>query len=1047
MRRWFILVLLLAMTSGLSGEEPASNTISLNGHNFTLQPGFAIELVAGPPLVDRPITIDFDEQGRLYVAESSGSSEKIDIQLEKKPHRILRLTDTNGDGRFDEKTVFADKMMFPEGTMWYAGSLYVAAPPSIWKLTDTNDDGIADQREEWFQGKTLTGCANDLHGPYLGPDGWIYWCKGAFAKQTYTLPDGKEWSTRASHVFRCRPDGTGIEPVMTGGMDNPVDLAFLPNGERVVSNTFIVNPGGGKRDGLIHAVYGGVYGKDHEPMYEHPWTSPKLMPVLSHLGPAAACGLHCLQSDSLGKDYQHNLFTCCFNMRKVTRTILTTKGASFASEDQDFLVSDHVDFHPTDVIEDADGSLLVVDTGGWYKLCCPTSQIEKPDVLGGIYRIRRKDARPVADARGRNLAWDKLSPEKCVKLLGDPRPAVQRRAMETLAAHGSKALPALEESLSDESVVARRNVYWTLCRIDDPEARRVSARGMADADPEVRQVAGHIASLWRDPAGIGLQVRSQAANQRIAAEVAGRCGDLDAYEALLALFGTAPERGKEDRELEHSMIYAMLEIAGRNREAFSPLDGKENKYTKISYNLRQARAQLIVLDQLKSPALQAEQVIAALDSPDADLREVAFWIITRHPEWGDELVGIFRLRIVQQPAGVAKQLAALAKSKAIQQLLAELLASPEKPQSSIAVQAMTQTNLAQVPETWLDAMAKHLAWKGEDTKGMLPSLIAARSLMREKQSSADLNQELLRIGTVPSFPQNVRLLALSALPGGLQEIPADVFEFLQEQATSGDRYGQTETPTIGARTAGEILGKAKLSKPQLLVLADHFKSLGPIESDSLLKAFAEASDDEVGLKLVAALQQSKAKTSLPVGTLRERLKKFGPKVQEAAEKLYAELDAAAGQQKERLEALIKSLPAGDIRRGQQVFHSAKALCSQCHAIGYAGGTVGPDMTRIGLVRTERDLLESLLFPSNSFVQGYEPSTVVTTDGKTYSGLVRHPAANEVTVITGANQLVRLSPKEIEETTLGKVSVMPAGLDQQLTTQQIADLVAYLKSCR
>src|SRR5262245_38207179 len=194
--------------------------------------GFEIERIAGPPLVERPIVADFDEQGRLYVADSSGSNDKVQKQLEERPHRIVRLEDTNQDGRFDKSVVFADKMMFPEGTLWFDGSLYVSAPPSIWKLTHTNDDGVADRREEWFQGTTLTNCANDLHGPYLGLDGWIYWCKGAFAKQTYERPGKPPFVTRASHIFRRRPGETAIERVMTGGMDNPVDVVFTPAGER-----------------------------------------------------------------------------------------------------------------------------------------------------------------------------------------------------------------------------------------------------------------------------------------------------------------------------------------------------------------------------------------------------------------------------------------------------------------------------------------------------------------------------------------------------------------------------------------------------------------------------------------------------------------------------------------------------------------------------------------------------------------------------------------------------------------------------------------------
>src|ERR1700704_4893684 len=284
-----------------STSLPAAQ-FKLGTHNLTVPEGFEVEMVAAPPLVDRPVSADFDEQGRLYVTDVSGSNEKPDKQLEEKPHRVVRLEDTDGDGRFDKATEFADKMMFPEGCLWFDGSVYVSAPPSIWKLTDTNQDGVADARVEWHEGKTLTGCANDLHGPFLGPDGWIYWCKGAFAKQTYERPGKKPFTTKASHIFRARPDGSGLEPVMTGGMDNPVDLVFTPGGERIITTTFFQYPAAGKRDGLIHITYGGIYGKDHDSIYEHKWTSPALMPVLTHLGPAAPAGLHRYESVAFGPE-------------------------------------------------------------------------------------------------------------------------------------------------------------------------------------------------------------------------------------------------------------------------------------------------------------------------------------------------------------------------------------------------------------------------------------------------------------------------------------------------------------------------------------------------------------------------------------------------------------------------------------------------------------------------------------------------------------------------------------------------------------------------
>jgi glucose/arabinose dehydrogenase len=203
----------------------ATTSFAFATQTLTVPAGFTVELVAGPPLVNRPISIAFDPTGRLYATDSSGLSDKAAKQFELKPHRVVQLEDADGDGRYERSSVFADRMMFPQGAQFYDGSLFVGAPPHIWKLTDRDGDGVAEQREIWYDGKTLTGCANDLHGPYLGPDGWLYWTKGDFAEQRHVRLDGKPFVTRAAHVFRARPDGTGTEPVLTGGMNNPVAVA------------------------------------------------------------------------------------------------------------------------------------------------------------------------------------------------------------------------------------------------------------------------------------------------------------------------------------------------------------------------------------------------------------------------------------------------------------------------------------------------------------------------------------------------------------------------------------------------------------------------------------------------------------------------------------------------------------------------------------------------------------------------------------------------------------------------------------------------------
>src|SRR6185436_16966828 len=111
-------------------------------------------------------------------------------------------------------------------------------------------------------------------------------------------------------------------------------------------------------------------------------------------------------------------------------------------------------------------------TGAWYKLCCPTSQLAKPDILGGIYRVRRTGAPAIRDARGRSLQWNTMSASDLAALLADERPAVQSRAVRALGTHGPAAVTALVNVVKQSaSTDARRNAVWALTRIDAAPAR------------------------------------------------------------------------------------------------------------------------------------------------------------------------------------------------------------------------------------------------------------------------------------------------------------------------------------------------------------------------------------------------------------------------------------------------------------------------------------------------------------------------------------------------------------------------------------------------
>lgn len=993
--------------------------------------GFEVEVAAGPELSSYPMFMAFDHSGRLFIAESSGKDVKGKDMLAFPECMILMLEDRDRDGVFDTRRVFADKLSLPMGVLWYRNALYVASPPDFFRFEDTDGDGAADKREVILTGWNVLNTAS-LHGPFLGPDGFMYLTHG---RHGYTIEtkEGETLKGMAARIWRCRPDGTLLERFCGGGFDNPVELVWTGAGDLIGTMTYFTDPRNGQRDALNHWVEGGVYPKPHEVIDEFVRTG-ELLPSLTKFSRIAPSGLMIYRGTAFGEEYTGDLFSAHFNPHRVQRHQLSPDGSTYVSEDSDFMTSRDPDFHPTDVIEDADGSLLVSDTGGWYVDACPISRVAKPEMRGSIYRIRKKNAPRVEDAWGTELNIAEARAPRLAALLDDPRPFVRDHAFERLVELGEGAVKPIVRLCSETaSPETRATAVRALAQIGGGAAQKRVRAALRDESPVVRQNAAYLAGVLGGtdaaPELIPLLRDADDRVRRSAAAALGRLKDRSAASALLAACASG-----NDRFLEHSITFALIQM-DEQAPLVEALEGDNPAARKTA---------LIALDQLKSPALTERHVVAFLNAEEDDLRRTGLWVASRHPEWSGAILAFVETRLrdadfaADRAESLREVLLALAGEAHAEELIARMMRdeSVDAPRRVFLLEVIEKSSVNPLPESWIALIGTALGSPDATTRWRAASIVRSRNL-------AQFDGLLLKIADDASQPAALRVNALGTVVARQPELSDARLQLLLENLGHVDPAVRLES--------GKVIGKAKMNPAQLRLLAStYLAKADALTFPALLDAFKGGNDASVGLELVKSLSTAAISPNQIPGGPDALFETFPATVKTAAAPLRAMAEADAAERLEKLAKLEPLLATGDVGRGRQLFFNEKLACSTCHAVGQEGGTLGPDLTTIGTIRSGHDLLEAVLFPSASFVPGYEPFRIEARDpefGGTqeFVGVIGDQTTEAITLRTAADAESRIPRSEIVSMTQATVSVMPEGLEANLTQQELLDLLAFMQS--
>jgi putative membrane-bound dehydrogenase-like protein len=442
---------------------------------MTVAPGFTVQVFAAEPDVVQPVAMTIDDRGRIWVAEAVTYPKRAPEGQGK--DRILIFEDTNGDGRFDKRTVFADNLNLVSGIEVGFGGVFVGASPYLMFIP--NKDDKAGEPQILLDGFHYEDTHELLNSFTWGPDGWLYGCHGVFTHSVVGKP-GTPAEQRVkinAGVWRYHPTKQIFE-VFGEGTSNPWGLDFNDNGQCFITACVVPH--------LFHIVQGGRFTRQAGQHF-NPYTYKDITTVADHLhwnnaakdqwaannrsdafgGGHAHAGAMIYLGGLFPEQYRDQIIFGNIHGNRLNNDLLERQGSGFVGHHgKDFLLANDKWSRPISEHYGPDGSVYLID---WYdKQACHLTNPEVWDRSNGrIYRITYNNA------KSSPVDLTKMSNAELVKLQTNPNEWYVRHARRILQERkGVDAIPLLTAMLSDaKKPTEHLRALWALNAvggIDDP---------------------------------------------------------------------------------------------------------------------------------------------------------------------------------------------------------------------------------------------------------------------------------------------------------------------------------------------------------------------------------------------------------------------------------------------------------------------------------------------------------------------------------------------------------------------------------------------------